>query len=225
MSNYDIISVVATWTTPLSDEFWSRLESLNAVATEQSDQEGQGNTIVLGPTLPDDDDPRVAHAAAHSHKEDNEVHWGLSVQPTPQGEPPEEARKQHEKLGGRKGLASLFTEALPSGLPAVGSFRLRLSFAEDRFACAVIPAILEKGSIHDAALHLGRGARLEQVGYRFEGGGASGIEEITLMYEHSKQRFVATVLATGPLKFGSPRWLTFADDIGELVQNTFFSPR
>jgi hypothetical protein len=85
--------------------------------------------------------------------------------------------------------------------------------------------VIKNGEGHDAALLLGRGARLEQVGYRFEGGGAGGIEEIALIYNHQDNRYVVLVSAAGPLKLSSPTWLSFAEDIGELVQNTFFSPK
>jgi hypothetical protein len=71
---------------------------------------------------------------------------------------------------------------------------------------------------------LGRSARLEQVGYRFEGG-AGGLEEVALLYHHLKDRYAALVSATGPLKLGASTWLPFADDIVDLVQNAFFSSR
>ena len=71
----------------------------------------------------------------------------------------------------------------------------------------------------------GRGARLEQIGYRFEGGGAGGIEEVVLIYEHLYGRYRANISATGLLKLNSPTWLPFADDIAELVSHTFFAPK
>jgi hypothetical protein len=219
MPSPDLNIITATWKTPFSDNLWKKLDSLKAAAPAQDD------FVNLGPTLPDDQERRIAEVVVHRDEDEDDLHWILAVRSVPSDEPPDHIRQHDEQLGGRRGLSSLLAEAFPSGAPAVGSFRLRLLFPENEFTCLMIPAAVKKGGGHDAALLLGRDAQLEQVGYRFEGGGAGGIEEVALIYRHQERRYDALVSATGPLKLTAPTWLPFAADVGELVQNTFFSPR
>lgn len=108
---------------------------------------------------------------------DQEIHWSLSIMKAPDEPPPPTVVAHSEKLGGRLGLETLLSSAFPPGTPAVGLFRVRLLLQEARFACPVLPAAALKEHGHAAALTLGLGreVRLEQVGYRFEGGGVMGL--------------------------------------------------
>lgn len=210
--------VTATWETPLSGDFWKKLENYKADTSETR------GVFTLGPILPDDDDARIATAIVHRHEGEGELHWALAVRPAPPSEPPESVKRHDRLIGGRRGLCSLLMEAFAPGVPAVARFDVRLFFSDVRFRCALIPTVVEQGGGHDAALLLGRDARLEQVGYRFESGGVGGIQEVALMYLHVDGQYRAVTSAVGPLKLGYRTWLPFADDISELVQNAFFSP-
>lgn len=216
MPSQILANVTVTWKTPYSDEVWERLEGVTTLVEEEF--------FSLGPTFPKEEDleRRSAVVGVHRHEDSDELHWVLSVQAAPSDEPPAHIKARDEKLGGRGGLASLLAQAFPSSAPAVGAFRVRLSLPEAEFSCPLLPAVVDAGGAHEAVLQLGRGARLEQIGYRFEGGGAGGIEEVVLIYEHLRGRYRANISATGSLKLSSPTWLPFADDVAELVQSTFF---
>jgi hypothetical protein len=210
-------NITATWTTPFSSEVWERLGSLKRRAS------AEGDFVSLGPALPEEHEPRVAEVVVHRH-DDQDLHWGLTVEPAPRAAPPEALAEHSRKLGGRAGLAALLVEALPNGIPAVATFRLRVLLPEADFTCAVVPADARKDQGHEVALRLGREARLEQVGYRFEGG-AGGIEEVAVVYLHKQARYSMNVAATGPLKLGSPTWLPFASDVADLAVSAFFSQK
>lgn len=219
MPSQNLANVTVTWKTPYSDEVWEKLEGITTV--------DEGRFFSLGPTLPVEGEPerRSAVVGVHRHDHEDELHWLLSVQPAPSDEPPLDIKERDQKLGGRRGLASLLLHALPSSAPAVGTFQVRLTLPEAEFACPAILGAIKPGVGHDAALLLGRGAQLEQVGYRFDGGGAGGIDEVVLIYEHLRSRYRANISATGSLKLDSPIWLPFADDVAELVQRTFFASK
>ncbi|MEO7592883.1 MAG: hypothetical protein ABI134_16830 [Byssovorax sp.] len=219
MPSQILANVTVNWKTPYSDEVWENLEGIATLDEEEF--------FALGPTLPKEEERerRRAVVGVHRHEDSDELHWVLNVQAAPSDEPPGHIKERDEKLGGRSGLASLLAQALPSSVPAVGAFRVRLFFPEAEFTCSMIPAVVEAGGSHDAVLLLGRGARLEQIGYRFEGGGAGGIEEVVLIYEHLGGRYRANISATGSLKLNSPTWLPFADDVAELVSHTFFASK
>ncbi len=213
-----IFSATAEWSTPSSPEVWKRLEDLRRDASKD------GTFLAIGPTLPDEGDPRSARLVVHHHEEDSELHWMLTVERPPSGEPPERAKDHDRKIGGRTGLSSLLADALAHDVPAVGRFRARCRLLESEFRCPSIPATVEKGDPdHAAALLLGQ-ARVEQVGYRFADG-AGGIEEISIIYLHVQEEYSLNVAARGPLKLSSPRWLPFADNMVELASSTFFVKR
>lgn len=155
-----LANVNVTWKTPYSAEVWEKLESIARIEEE--------NYLSLGPTLPDEQDPRTAVVVVHCPEDEAQFHWVFNVQAAPSDEPPPRVKENDKKLGGRSGLASLLAQSLPLAAPAVGGFQAHLFLLETEFTCPMIPAAIELGSVHDAALLLGRGARLEQIGYRFE---------------------------------------------------------
>jgi hypothetical protein len=207
-----LTSITATWTTGFSEEIWSKLGELKHGASKD------GDVLILGPTLPDEADDRTANLAV-LHR-DAELRWGLTVEPRPASDPPAQVVEHDARLRGRKGLSALLLDGLTRGLPAVGAFRARYLVPEADFRCQVVPAVVQRGSAHEAALRLGE-AHLDQVGYRFAGG-VSGIEEIAIIYLHEQREYSLGISARGPLKLASPRWLPFADDIVEIVLSTFF---
>lgn len=213
----DLKAISAIWRTPPSNDIWNRLKNLG------DSEPGFTDYLRLGPTLPTAEETRTATLSVHRCTDD-ELHWALTVRPAPTTDAPEQLKAGDQKLGGRNGLATLLAEALPIGLPDVGAFRVRFHVPEATFVCHALPVVIEKNSGHEAALRFGRKALLEQVGYRFEGG-AGGIEEIALIYLHKKNQYSVILDANGPLKFTSNTWLPFADDVGDLALNAFFSPR
>ncbi len=223
MPTLDVRTAHATWTTPFSDELWKKLEELAPVARE-ADGSSKRDHCVLGPTLPDDSDSRIATLTVHHHdKPDSKDHlfWVLAIRPAPKSKPPEQVIEGNQRINGRQGLATMLADSLPPGVPGVASFKFQFLLPEGQFTSPLVPAAVELGTGHDAALRLSREARIEQVGYRFEGG-AGGLEEVAIVYFHREKQYSVTIAAKGPLKLGSPRWLPFMDDIGDLVVNAFF---
>jgi|SRR5580704_2017235 hypothetical protein len=201
----------ASWTTPFSLEVWEKLDVLKGAASED------GDLIVLGPTLPDEDDDRSAETTVHRHEE-GDLRFSLTVRPRPPGDPPEHLTEHSTRLGGRGGLSAM----LASSAPTIGAFHIRCFLSEDELRCPLLPAPVDEGSAHAAALGIGE-ARLEQVGYRFENG-AAGVEEVVVVYLHLRREYSLSISARGPLMLRSPRWLPFADDVVETALTTFFVP-
>jgi hypothetical protein len=75
--------------------------------------------------------------------------------------------------------------------------------------------------MHDFASSLGRRTYIEQIGYRFDGG-ASGLEEVAIIYIHKDDVFSVTIRASGLLKLRESRWLPYAKEVADLVVDTFF---
>jgi len=67
---------------------------------------------------------------------------------------------------------------------------------------------------------LGR-AQCEQIGYRFESG-ASGLEEVAIVYLHEEERFSLIVVARGALEIGDVRWLPYCDIVASLLVSRYF---
>jgi hypothetical protein len=178
--------------------------------------------LTIGPSLPDVGDDRFANVVVHRHVKTGELHWALEIGPAPSSEPPQRVREHNEKIGGRKGLSALLREPLALDGPALASFRARYLVPGAELRCRVIPAAVESGGQHEVALRIGT-ARFEQVGYRFDAG-ASGIEEISIIYLHKSNEFALSIAANGPLKLTSDRWVPFADDILDIAAGTFFVP-
>jgi hypothetical protein len=203
--------ITASWTTPFSDEVWKKLDGLKHAASKE------GDLVALGPTLPNANDERTAEVVVHRPAQ-GDLYFRLTIGPCPPGDPPEHVREHDTKLGGPGGLSAL----LASGAPGLGAFRIRCFISEKELRCPSIPASVVEGSAHAAALRIGE-ARLEQVGYRFENG-ATGVEEVAIVYLHLRREYSLSISAKGPLKLRSPRWLPFADDVIETALSTFFLP-
>jgi len=216
MASTYIREVSVTWETPFSAELWAEVERL---AGKVEDDPLQDHVLSV---LPDAHETRRATALVHRHGDKDTLHWLLLVSLPPSADPPQEIRDSDQRVGGRIGLAALLADSFAPG-PQVGRFLVRLHLPESKFTCSRIPA--DPSEADQAALTLGQGARLEHVGYRYEGGGASGIEEVTLSYAHEKQRYVVQCFAKSPLKLSEAAWLPFADDISDLVQPAFFKER
>jgi hypothetical protein len=60
----DLTIVTATWATPFAADVWNKLDGLKRAASKE------GDLVVLGPSLPDDEDDRTAEVAVHHHGED-----------------------------------------------------------------------------------------------------------------------------------------------------------
>jgi hypothetical protein len=228
MSNGSIQSVVVTWKTPYEESVWRRLEGIHSDEQPSDEQAGDLSAeardfLLLGPSLPTEDEPRVSELFVRPDREDGLLHWSLRVRIAPTTEPPTEVRKRDAEIGGQLGLAKIVTGSIPSGAPPVALFRIMCLVDASLFSCRVLPAALRRGEQHDVALSLGSDARMEQVGYRFEGG-ANGLMEVVIVYLHRENIFSLQVFASGILRVESGRgkWLPYADDITALVRETFF---
>lgn len=225
MSGASMKTMIAAWETAYSDAVWQKLESVKSSVRIEQTPPSASNFLTLGPTLPDAEEPRVAEVVAHRHEDSAEIYWVLTTWSAPDGEPPAHVKESNTRIGSRKGLAQLLADCLPIDAPDVATFQIRLLVDGSSHKCRSIPAApLERGGLHDAALSLGREVRLEQVGYRFEVG-TQGIEEIAIVYLHKKNAFSVSISANGLLKLKSTTWLPYADEVADLVLNTFFSTR
>ena len=211
----DLNDITAHWTTQWSNDVWEKAKGLAARSSDAY--------LHLGPVLPSGEESRIATLMAHRCIDD-EIWWTLSVRPLPDSEPPAAVKDQDRLLGGRAGLIALLADPPSSGLATVGTLRVRFRVPETAFVCSLLPAVLDKDSGHDAATRFAREARLEQIGYRFEGG-AGGIEEIAIIYLHKKGQYSVEVTANGPLKLTSLTWLPFANDVHDLALSAFFARR
>jgi hypothetical protein len=222
MSYGSIQSVVITWKTPYEESVWRRLEGIHGDGrTGDSNTESQ-DFLVVGPSLPTEGEPRVAELAVHRRQVEGLLHWRLSVRTAPRTEPPAEVRQRDAELGGQKGLATLLVDSMTSNVPPVAMFQIRYFVDASRHECKVLPVQLRRGDAHDIALGLGMEAWMEQVGYRF-GGGANGLSEIVIVYLHREDVFAVSIHANGVLRPGDERWLPYADEMTELVRETFFT--
>lgn len=228
MSKPKIELVAASWTTAYTDDVWAKLQAFKADTPFDVPDEEQSDWLALGPSLPDENESRIAVAIARRHLGRVEgdgggarLKWSLTVQQAPEGEPVERIRLHNKTLGGRPGLMRLLSETEPGGTPQVGRFLVKLVIEEARWKCRVLPVPLEPGGLHAPAAKLGRGARIEQVGYRYESG-VSGLEEISIIYVHDDRTFAVSIHANGTLRLGSSTWLPYADEIADLALGTFF---
>lgn len=228
MSGPKLQLVAASWTTAYSDERWAVLEGHKTETPFDVPDEQQSDWLALGPALPDETEDRVAIVVVHRHRGEAEgdgrsarLDWQLTVQPAPGGDPVEKIVSHNAKLGGRPGLMKLLTTAGAGGTPQVGRFLVRFVVEEAARRCKVLPVPLEQAGHHGPAATLGRGARLEQVGYRYESG-AIGLEEVSIVYLHTERVFSVSVHANGSLRLGSTTWLPYANEVAELVLDSFF---
>ena len=226
-----IVETAASWQVPYSDELWEKLLQVKADVQFKSSQHAESDFLMLGPTLPEAGESRIAQVFVHRHLEPDggdphasRLHFNLTVRPAPAGDPPEDVKADSIRIGGRDGLCRHLLHCASGTSPLAGNFRIDLKVEQDHHRCRVIPITLEGTTgLHEPAVDLGRCAMLEQVGYRFENG-VNGLEEVAIVYVHVARVFRVTAHARGMLKLSAPTWLPYADEIAELVASGFFVP-
>jgi hypothetical protein len=231
MPHSTTVRTTATWKIPYSDETWKKIVELQAETSKESRTPRRADVVVLGPCLPDRRDPRIATLVAHRHHArdaegveiSDEIHFSFKVGLPPPGEPPEDVIASSKKLGGAEKFARLLADWIPAGTPQVASFTIQFRVAGSNHHCSVLPTVVAGGA-HAAASNLGKVAKLEQIGYRFEGG-VSGLEEVAIIYLHSPRVFSVNAAARGMLKLNSDNWLPYADEIVELILGAFFTQK
>lgn len=92
MSSGSIQSVIATWRTPYEESVWRRLAAIHGDGRTGDSKSESREFLVLGPSLPAGDEPRVADLAVHRRQIDGLLYWRLSVRTAPGTEPPPEVR-------------------------------------------------------------------------------------------------------------------------------------
>jgi hypothetical protein len=214
-------SVTVTWKTPYDESVWRRLENTHGHERVEAPSDDWSALLVFGPSLPTQEEPRIADLAVHHHLMEGFLHWRFNVRTAPGTDPPPELKERDTRLGGRTGLATLLLDSVPSGVPPAAVFRIRHRIDASRYGCRVLPVALRRGEGHDVALGLGIDAWMEQVGYRFEGG-VNGLGEMAIIYLHRDNMFEVQILANGILRPGNGSWFPYADEITKLVRETFF---
>ena len=220
MSSDLLKTVTASWETEYVDEVWQRVEKVGIPS-----KRGKRSLWFVGPVLPDANESRLAEVAVHSHEATDDepaiIHWSLNVRPPPDSDPPDEALERDQRVGGREGLSQLLADGFSGFTSQVALFSITLRLGRTRYACRVLPRKIQRGSEHEPALVLADSTSLEQVGYRFEDG-ASGLQEVTIVYLHQENEYSVRIQAKGHLKLGISTWLPYADEIAELIVGTFF---
>lgn len=142
----------------------------------------------------------------------------LRLFPPPDTPPPESVARINRDLDHRERIARLVSPAGRSRAP-VGLHRISVSVPEESWRCHLLPRDLTAVE-EDLSSDLGP-ARCEQVGFRFDAG-ASGLEEVVLIYFHDAQRFELRVMARGAVELGEKRWLPFCDTVARLPLSRYF---
>lgn len=224
----DTARVAVTWAEPwnearahdLAELHEKELKVTYADVERVSDDEGPvGGPAVYGfaPALWTGADHRIAVFTVEVDPGQRLI-CGLRLVPPPSTPPPESVVRINRDLGHRERIARLISPAGWSRTP-IGLHRMTLSLPEEGWRCHILPRSLtavEEGLSAD----LGP-ARCEQVGYRFEAG-ASGLEEVVIIYVHDAKRFELRVMARGPVELGEKRWLPFCDTVAHLPLSRYF---
>jgi hypothetical protein len=103
----------------------------------------------------------------------------------------------------------------------VGTHNIHVHFNENQWTCRVLPRVVARGR-DDDVLKLAREASVEQVGYRLTGG-AHGVEEIWLVYDHRAKIVIADVRASELVTPGAETWFPYADQVASLVAKAMFN--
>lgn len=236
MSKISRQEVMASFTTPYSEELWQSLARRSSQPDPDESKQGASKLLVFGPALPEGEDDRIAHLMVHVHEdEDDEVeadaeemtkrpmlHWILVLVPKPSGEPPEAIKAENAKIGGRQGLIKMLEEIVPSPWTRAARFRIQCVLSRLDWICRVLPPGPVQGTRHDMALRLGTPAYMEQIGYRYENG-ANGLSEVAIIYQHEENDYAVTIRGNGLLRLEAESWLPYADELVNMITDAFFT--
>lgn len=238
MTNVLCQEVTASFTTPYSETLWQDLVRRSAQPSPDESKQEASRLLVFGPALPEGEDDRIAHLMVHVHESEKDevetgaeeeaelsiLHWVLVLVPKPSGEPPDDIKAEHERIGGRPGLIKMLEEIAPSPRIRTARFRVLCFLSHEDWKCRVLPEGPVRGARHEAALRLGGPAYMEQVGYRYENG-VHGISEVAIVYRHNEKEYAMTIRGNGLLRLEAERWLPYADELLNITTNTFFEPK
>jgi len=213
-----------SWETPFSDELWRQVTS-----TGEVHKRGRGKSqsepfawVDIGTALPRNAGDQIAEALCiwHDGKKSGSLGWVVIKRPEPAGKRPKFVLDADKKIGGRNGLASCMNSLLGDGPLPAGSYSVRFSILQsDGLVCKLVPR--DVVSPDPVLTVIGRGAKLEEVGYRFKDG-ILGIDEIAITYRHRKPAWDVSIEARAPVKIGNQLDLPFCADIVEFVLAQLF---
>lgn len=216
--------VEVEWVTPFSPARWEELSRLGkeAASLEGSEVPVEEGSVLLGPVLGDEADPRAGLVKVRRHSEDR-LAWSLRVGTLAGPELPESARRVHEHLKGRRGLVETILRAAAGGAIPIANHEIRFLLDPEHWRCHLLPRPASQGSPDARVLDICAGATMEYVGYRLHNG-VCGIREFSIicMDHGDAQVYDVLVIATSPLKLAPGRWLPLVDDACELVVSRFF---
>lgn len=221
MSN-PALFVEARWSSPYSVDAWARMLAVRAQADTVADGDKPEEVIVIGPALPSDEERRVAHMVAF-RESDNLIGWLLTLRMPPDDAPPKDVRDGDALLGGWRGLAKLVAEAL-SGHNVKCDYHIVLHLPATEWSCRLLPRPLELSGPENDVTRINGPAFLEQVGYRFTEQ-SEGVTEVSVIYDHRRDRFHVAVRAVRELVLQGATWLPDADKLFEIARAALFSKK
>lgn len=177
-----------------------------------------GTICRFAPALRPDGDSRLAMLEA-GISANAALRFRLRILPRPEdSSPPEGLIRINDTLGHRERIARLVSSERKNYAP-IALHVMQMYLPRQGFACHLVPrnATDSETRLSDG---LGR-ARCEQIGFRFDSG-ASGLEEVAIIYLHEEERFNLTATARGALQIGQTRWLPFCDMVARLPFSRYF---
>jgi hypothetical protein len=220
--------LAASWSTTYSDELWNRINRLkgagvvvrNRLPDGQSVDAAHRNRMVfVGPAF---DDSNVAGSAVCLLQPKRKaLYWTFSIYARPDEKPPAQVAKNNRKIGGKPGIAAFLNAVLGSESTPVGTYRAVCTVDAKDWQCVLLPRALSASD--RAVADFGEEGYFEEVGYRFKGG-VIGIQEVSLLYDHRRNRTRMEVQGESPVKIASECDLPIGRDMFDFVFERLFKP-
>jgi hypothetical protein len=221
-------AVSASWRTAQPPGFAVDLVKRLKFPSDESPPHGVGYTLNLGPVTPGPADAdRIISLAIDLPVGDGELSWRLRASPRPTAPPPAWVPDFVASFGGEQGLRDTLKAGRVGGVPPACLLSVRIDVPEGKFDCLVLPQTPPPEALFPTSLDgFAEEARLEQVGYRFDGG-AHGIQEASITYYHDARVFQLQVRARTTLTAfdAAGRWLPVGHEVMDAVLPRFFTTR
>ena len=201
--------IAISWISPpVTDLFWEKLSQIGLAPAVLMIETG---TMLLAPG-------RIGHL--NVERREDATRWYLHLGQRPAGDPPAAVQEQTDRVGGVSGLRALLAEGWESGLPPPADFRISVVLPKPRWECLVIPALPLP---FDPCLRLDADAKVEQIGYRFNG--PLGLREVVIIYYHDVDKYTLRCNARGLVELSDDLALPYVDSVLGLAINSFFRDR
>lgn len=219
--NANLIELELEWETPHDAEAWKELLERGTLDQPASDSSPitMTQSVVLGPAVTGTE--QLSYAVVLRTTDSDPLSWRFIQRPKPKSEPPASVLEREKKVGGTVGLATLvrrFANTSP-----VAEFEINALLSAKEWHCPSLDNRLL--SADDSRLaEIGRVARIEQLGFRFEDG-VNGIREVVLIYLNESTEYYITIQARSLLSVRDDLTIPYASDTLDLVLSRAFDKR